>query len=114
MYGEGYLQNVYSPGLVTRQTKSCGSDQLCGGLRAGTDGAIHWVSTLTMRSMKLIVLLICYGLFAMNGWQEQGLLLIDTAFTGLIVRNLGGTATVMYSKEGVTQGNPNSNVLLWN
>jgi hypothetical protein len=97
-------------------TTTCGSDQLCAGPRAGTDDAIHGVSTL-------------YNELE-DSDSESGFLLVDAsnAFNDMlwtirhewpagarfpsncysyhilpIVRNQGGMPTTMFSKEGVTQ-----------
>jgi hypothetical protein len=97
-------------------TTACGSDQLCAGLRAGTDGAIHGVSTLwneleesdsdsgfllidannAFNEINHINMLWPAGArFAFNCYSHHSL---------LIVRNTGGTALYIFSKEGVTQG----------
>jgi hypothetical protein len=105
-------------------TTACGSDQLCAGLRAGTDGAIHGVSTLwneleesdsdsgfllidannAFNEINRINMLWTIrhewpagARFAFNCYSHHSL---------LIVRNAGGTALFIFSKEGVTQGDP--------
>jgi hypothetical protein len=105
-------------------TTSCGSDQLCAGLRAGTDGAIHGISTLydeleasdsdsgfllidannAFNEINRINMLWTIrhewpagARFAYNCYSHHSL---------LIVRNPGGIAIFIFSKEGVTQGDP--------
>jgi hypothetical protein len=104
-------------------TDCCGSDQLCAGLRAGVDGAIHGLSAL-WKEMEAEVdtgfLLIdannafneisrinmlwvirhewaAGARFAFNCYRHHSL---------LVVRNPGGEPLTFFSKEGVTQGDP--------
>ena len=99
----------------------CGSDQLCAGLQTGIEGAIHVMNEMFMAHQD-----------DKNGW---GVLLVDAAnvfnllnhaamllharvlwprctcflfntYWGWLVLVLKGSSTFLYSKEGVTQGDP--------
>ena len=104
--------------------KLCGTDQLCSGLKAGIEGAVH-----TMRE-----------LFEENAGSGWGLLLVDAknafnavnreatlwnarvqwprasrflfnTYRGHSILVVQGTSEYIFSKEGVTQGDPLSMLL---
>jgi len=88
----------------------CGSDQLCVGLQAGFEGAIHGMNELfsahqdqgTGWSMLLVDAIL---LHARVLWPRCVHLLFNT-YRGWSVLVLSGSSTFLHSKEGVTQGDP--------
>jgi hypothetical protein len=105
-------------------TTTCGSDQLCAGLRAGTDGAIHGVSTLyneleDSNSDSGFLLIDANNAFneinrinmlwtIRHEWPAGARFAFNcySHHSVLIVRDPGGIAIIIFSKEGVTQGDP--------
>ena len=109
--------------LATRldATLVCGSDQLCAGLQAGIEGAIHGMnelfSTHQDRGIGWGVLLVDAAnafnflnraamlLHAHVLWPRCACFLFNT-YRGWSVLVLRGSSTFLYRKEGVTQGDP--------
>ena len=109
--------------LATRldATLVCGSDQLCAGLQAGIEGAIHGMnelfSTYQDRGTGWGVLLVDAA-NAFNSLNRAAMLLhahvlwprcarfLFNTYRGWSVLVLRGSSTFLYSKEGVTQGDP--------
>ena len=104
-------------------TDSCGCDQLCAGLRAGVDGAIHGMSALwrELEAEDNTGFLLIDASNAFNEVSRVNMLWVIRhewpagarfAFNCyrhhslLVVRNPGSKAFTFYSKEGVTQGDP--------
>ena len=99
----------------------CGSDQLCAGLQAGIEGAIHAMNDLftthqdqgngwgvllvdaanAFNSLNRAAML----LHARVLWPRCARFLFNT-YRGWSVLVLKGSSTFLYSKEGVTQGDP--------
>jgi hypothetical protein len=107
--------------------EACGIDQLCAGFESGIEGAIHIHAMLMWETNKAEdvwgFLLIdaknafneqnrteqpCCGQFGTNGQAEQGSPSTATYkhWATLVIRNNDGAGTFLYSKEGVTQGDP--------
>jgi len=102
-------------------TLACGSDQLCAGLKAGIEGAIHAMHELfeihqdqptgwgillvdaanAFNSLNRTAML----LHAWMLWPRCACFLFNT-YKGWSVLVLKGSTTLLYSKEGVTQGDP--------
>ena len=99
----------------------CGSDQLCAGLQAGIEGAIHGMNQLfsahqdegtgwgvllvdaanAFNSLNRAAML----MHARVLWPRCARFLFNT-YRGWSVLVLRGSSTYLYSKEGVTQGDP--------
>ena len=99
----------------------CGSDQLCAGLKAGIEGAVHVMSHLYDANIDSIdgwgVLLVDASnalnflnhismlLHARVLWPRCSRFFFNT-YCGWSVLVLRGSSDFLYSKEGVTQGDP--------
>ena len=101
----------------------CGADQLCAGLKAGIDGAVHAMSALweELRDEEEHGFLLVDARNAFNElnrtrmlWTVRHLWPSGARFTfncyrhhtALFVRTLQGEANIIPSREGVTQGDP--------
>jgi hypothetical protein len=103
--------------------EACGIDQLCAGLESGIEGAIHamqhmWETNKAEEEWGFLLI------DAKNAFNEQNRTAMlwtvrhewpsGARFTfncykhwaTLVIRNNDGTGTFLYSKEGVTQGDP--------
>jgi hypothetical protein len=103
--------------------EACGIDQLCAGLESGIEGAIHamqhmWETNKAEEEWGFLLI------DAKNAFNEQNRTAMLWAvrhewpsgarftfncykhWATLVIRNNDGTGTFLYSKEGVTQGDP--------
>ena len=99
----------------------CGSDQLCAGLQVGIEGAIHAMNELFLAHQDQGTgwgVLLVDAANAFNSLNRAAMLLharvlwprcarfLFNTYRGWSVLVLKGSSTFLYSKEGVTQGDP--------
>jgi len=102
-------------------TLVCGSDQLCAGLKAGIEGAIHAMNNLFSTHQNESTgwgVLLVDAANAFNSLNRTSMLLharllwprcarfLFNTYRGWSLLVLKGSSTYLYSKEGVTQGDP--------
>jgi hypothetical protein len=108
---------------ASEATEACGTDQLCAGLKSGIEGAVHasadmWEEHKQEEDYGFLLIDAKNAFNAFNRiqmlWTVRHEWAKGARFTFncykhwaiLVVRDAGGTGTIIHSKEGVTQGDP--------
>ena len=99
----------------------CGTDQLCGGIRSGIEGAVHAMNDLFAQHHDSVPgwgVLLVDASNAFNSLNRSAVLwnvrvlwprcshFLFNTYRGWAVLYVHGAAEFLYSREGVTQGDP--------
>ncbi len=91
-------------------TKACDAGQLCAGLSAGIEGAIHLMKTGDFCSLMHIMLSMSSirQWVVQHKWPSGAQFCFNTYhhWSTLVIHHCNGTSHYLYSQEGVTQGDP--------